>query len=108
MEPIRAEARGSFSFCPFGAESRPTPSAPLAAGRFCGVGIKRTPIEIVNAEVYNFDPKEGTVFFMFNPFGLKTMAKVLENIRQALISHPRKIRIAYYGPVYKDLLNAQG
>ena len=67
----------------------------------------RTPIEIVDSDAAVFEAKEGTVFFMFNPFGKRTMEKVIKNIRQSLLTNPRKIRIAYYCPAYKDLLDAQ-
>lgn len=69
--------------------------------------LNYTPIEIINTDVSTFDLKEGTVFFMFNPFGEKTLTKVIENIKKNLATNPRKIRIVYYYPVYKDLLNSQ-
>lgn len=64
-------------------------------------------VEIVHTDASVFDAKEGTVFFMFNPFGEKTFEKVIKNIRKSLVTNPRKIRIAYYCPVYKNLLDAQ-
>jgi cyclopropane fatty-acyl-phospholipid synthase-like methyltransferase len=67
----------------------------------------RTPVEIIDSDAIVFEAKEGTVFFMFNPFGKMTFEKVINNIRQSLLTNPRKIRIAYYCPAYKDLLNAQ-
>jgi len=67
----------------------------------------RAPVEIVDSDAAVFEAKEGTVFFMFNPFGKMTLEKVIKNIRQSLLANPRKIRIAYYCPAYKDLLDAQ-
>jgi len=67
----------------------------------------RTPIEIVDSDAAVFEAKEGTVFFMFNPFGEKTFEKVIKNIRKSLVTNPRKIRIAYYCPAYKNILDAQ-
>ena len=69
--------------------------------------LNRTPIEIIHGDACNLDVREGTVFFMFNPFGEKTFTKVMENIRQSLKSNPRKIRIAYYVPGCRNLLDAQ-
>ncbi len=65
-----------------------------------------TPVEIVDSDAAVFEAKEGTVFFMFNPFGKMTLEKVIKNIRQSLLTNPRKTHIAYYCPVYKDLLDA--
>lgn len=73
--------------------------------------LNNTPIEIINADVAALDIldiKEGTVFFMFDPFGEKTFTKVIENIKKSLVTNPRKVRIVYNNPVYKDLLNSQG
>ena len=43
------------------------------------------------------DVREGTVFFMFNPFGYKTVEKIINNIEESLKSNPRKIRVIYCG-----------
>ena len=69
--------------------------------------LSNTSIEIINTDASAFDVKEGTVFFMFNPFGEKTFTKVVENIKKSLVTNPRKIRIVYYCSVYKDLLDSQ-
>ncbi len=69
--------------------------------------LNNTPIEIINTDASAFDVKEGTVFFMFNPFGEKTFTKVIENIKKSLVTNPRKVSIVYYCPVYKDLLDSQ-
>lgn len=69
--------------------------------------IKRTPIEFVNFDVSNFDVKEGTIFFFFNPFGYETFNKVINNIKESLAVNPRKIRIVYYAPEYLVLLDNQ-
>ena len=59
--------------------------------------MKNTPVEIVNADVATFDMKEGTIFFMFNPFGINTQKRVLENIRSSLVVNPRQVRIICCG-----------
>jgi len=69
--------------------------------------LKNTPVEIINTDVVNFQPKEGTAFFMFNPFGEKTLEKVLKNIKDTLITNPRRIRIIYYSPAHRNLLDNQ-
>ena len=69
--------------------------------------LNNTPIEIINTNAIAFDIKEGTVFFMFNPFGKEAFTKVIGNIKKSLVTNPRKIRIVYYNSVYKDLLDSQ-
>lgn len=53
----------------------------------------RTPVELLNIDAASFDPKEGTVFFLFNPFGEKTLEAVLGNIKTSLKTNPRDIHI---------------
>jgi len=69
--------------------------------------LSNASIEIINTDASAFDVKEGTVFFMFNPFGAKTFTKVIENIKKSLVTNPRKIRIVYFCSEYKDLLDSQ-
>lgn len=69
--------------------------------------LNNTSVEIVNADVVNYDVSEGTVFFMFHPFGRQTFAKVVENIKASLVTHPRRIRIVYYSPALRDILESQ-
>jgi len=68
---------------------------------------KRAPIEIFHADSVNFNFEECTIFFLFNPFGYKTLAHVIENIKKTLASNPRKIRIIYYNPVHRQLLDKE-
>jgi predicted RNA methylase len=67
----------------------------------------KSPIEIFNIDASDFDLSEVTIFFMFNPFGSTILERVLNNIRQSLSVKPRCIRIIYYSPQYKALLDKQ-
>lgn len=51
--------------------------------------------EIVKADAALWDPSEGTVFFLFNPFGAATLQRFLANLRASVQTNPRRIRIAY-------------
>ncbi|NOZ61323.1 MAG: class I SAM-dependent methyltransferase [Calditrichaeota bacterium] len=64
---------------------------------------KKCPIEIVCGDASVMDYSEGTYFFMFNPFGEKTMSDVLLSIKNSLKSHPRQIRLIYYNAVHESL-----
>ena len=54
---------------------------------------KNTPVEIFNEDAASFDMREGSVFFLCDPFGKNTLAKVIQNIKKSLAADPRKIRI---------------
>jgi len=69
------------------------------------VRSRRAEITIVHGDAANFNIDEGTIFFMYDPFGYKTFARVIENIRCSLIARPRKAKIVYFDPRYLDLLN---
>ena len=71
------------------------------------VNINSTSIEVLHFDATAFDPKEGTIFYMFNPFEYKTMQHVLNNIKTSLITHPRDIRILYNNPKYGVVLDMQ-
>ena len=71
------------------------------------VRSRRAPLQFIYADAADFDPKEGTIFFMFNPFGASVLKRVLSNIKISLVSHPRKIRIVYYAPQCRALLDEQ-
>lgn len=54
-------------------------------------------VEIVEAPAQDreVDYSEGTLFFIFQPFGPKTMAMVQEQIRNTLSDNPREIKLVY-------------
>ncbi|MBI2441065.1 MAG: class I SAM-dependent methyltransferase [Lentisphaerae bacterium] len=65
------------------------------------------PIEIVGADAAAFDLSAGTVFFMFNPFGPRTLVRVLDNLKKTLMTHSRKVRVVYYSAAQRALLDSQ-
>lgn len=65
---------------------------------------RRSPIEIRCADVANADLSDGTVYFMFNPFGADTMRTVLDNIQRSLLDKPRPVRIIYLNPRVESLI----
>jgi hypothetical protein len=65
-----------------------------------------TPIEIIETDIAEAELSEGTVFYLFNPFGENTLRKVLSNILISLTTHPRRIRILYYNPLWGFLLDS--
>jgi predicted RNA methylase len=67
--------------------------------------LRNSPVEIVCADAAVFNMDEGTIFFMYNPFGYKTLRKVVANIKKSIEASPRKIRIVYYGLWHRHLLD---
>jgi precorrin-6B methylase 2 len=68
----------------------------------------KTEIEVIQADAAVYTITEGTVFFINNPFGYKTLLKVLDNIKKSILAYPRKVRIVYNGSQYQVLLEMSG
>lgn len=66
---------------------------------------RQAPVEIIVGDVWNFDCKDITVFFLYDPFGQRTMQDVLLRIHTSLLRNPRNVRIIYFDPKYVALLN---
>ena len=59
--------------------------------------VKKTKINIFHVDAVNFtDIDDVTIFIFFNPFGEKTLTKVIKNIENSLKVNPRAIHIAYF------------
>jgi peptidoglycan/xylan/chitin deacetylase (PgdA/CDA1 family)/glycosyltransferase involved in cell wall biosynthesis/predicted RNA methylase len=56
---------------------------------------RRAPIEIRNADAARAEMSEGTIFFMFNPFGEQTLHEVLANIENSRDLADSPVTIAY-------------
>jgi len=69
------------------------------------IRFRRAPVEILHGDAAQMDLGEGTIFFLYHPFGLKTFEKVIADIRNSLATNPRKIRIVYFNPVWSPLLD---
>jgi SAM-dependent methyltransferase len=70
--------------------------------------FSRAPVEFIHIDAVDFlCPDTATVFFLFNPFGEKTLAKVMENIKLSWQNNPRVIKIIYYAPACRKVLDQQ-
>jgi len=69
------------------------------------VRFARTSIEIRNADVAQSDLRDGTIYFMFNPFGEKTLRSVLRNIEDTHRGLEEQLRVIYVNPVYRHVLD---
>ena len=66
---------------------------------------KKAPIEIVCGDATTVDMSDGTIYFMFNPFGPETLRDTLENIRGSIAQNPRGIRVVYYHAKYQSVVD---
>jgi hypothetical protein len=69
---------------------------------------RKAPIEVRVGDAAMADYSEGTVFWLYNPFGARTLQAVLERIHRTLEGAPRTIRIAYVYPVHEEVLASCG
>jgi len=60
---------------------------------------RHAPIEIRIGDAVEADYSEGTIFWIYNPFGEQTMHVVLSRIGESLSRSPRRIQIVYVNPV---------
>ena len=69
---------------------------------------KKSPIEIICDDAARANMSDGTIYFLFNPFGPGTMRDFIRNVYTSLSSNPRAITIIYYNAVYESILEAEG
>jgi SAM-dependent methyltransferase len=81
--------------------------AAIAKANLSRLKISQAHVEILNCDSVNFNPTEGTIFFLYNPSGDRTVVKIIENIKNSLISYPRKIRIIFYYLAQRRWLESQ-
>jgi SAM-dependent methyltransferase len=62
-------------------------------------------IEIAERDASSFQFTDETILYLFNPFGADTLRNVLGNLAANLAASPRRVRIGYYNPVHRTLLD---
>lgn len=67
----------------------------------------KSPLEWIHTDVTDYDFSEGTVFYLYNPFGPKTLETVLQKIKTSLIRNPRRIRIVTLDQDWDSVLRSQ-
>ena len=71
------------------------------------VHARKANIEVRIADATCEDYSEGTIFWLFNPFGKAAINAMLDRIEESLKTCPRKIRIAYINPVHEDAFQSR-
>lgn len=67
---------------------------------------RKAEIGFICDDATKVDLSDGTIFYLFNPFGAETMKEVLVNIYYTLVKNPREIRIVYYNAVHEEILQS--
>lgn len=67
---------------------------------------RKSPIEIRQGDVAQADFTEGTIFFLFNPFGADTLRVVLERINNSRNGTNRKITFVYYKDLHANVFES--
>lgn len=65
-------------------------------------------VEIRCEDAVQTELSDGTIYFMFNPFGEVTMRAFLGNLERSLNIRPRRIKVVYYNPVFDEVLRSVG
>ena len=61
---------------------------------------------VVTADAISVDYDEGTAFWMYNPFGPRTVSAVLCRIKESLERRPREVRFCYVNPEAESAFHA--
>jgi len=66
--------------------------------------FRRSPIEIVSAPAQEFDYRDVSAIYLFNPFGAATMRRWLDRLASTRTRRSPPLRIAYALPRWDELL----
>jgi precorrin-6B methylase 2 len=69
---------------------------------------RRSDIVIVQGDAATADYHDGSVFWLYSPFGRRTLSAVLEHIRQSVEAAPRTVRFCYVFPDCENVFSASG
>lgn len=69
---------------------------------------RRAPIDIIMGDAADYPFDDETLVYLFNPFGAETMRAVLANLRHSLKRKPRRLRLCYYNPKHREVVQAAG
>jgi SAM-dependent methyltransferase len=64
---------------------------------------KRSSIKIITTDAEQFDFTIGSIYYLFHPFGPKTLKNVLNGMYIGLQRLPRPIKIVYVNPVHHNV-----
>ncbi len=56
---------------------------------------RQTQVEVIRGDACDYDFTDVTIVFMYEPFGWKTLKRVLANIEKSLRKNPRSVRVLF-------------
>lgn len=65
----------------------------------------RACVEVLATDAREWNPEELDVAFLFNPFGEKTLSKVVDNLCLLADRQHRAVRLLYHNPVHRRVLD---
>lgn len=69
---------------------------------------RKAPVDIICDDASRADMCEGTVYYMFNPFGADTLEDFLDHLWASIRENPRPVRICYGSPRHEEVFAACG
>lgn len=66
-----------------------------ARTNICKLHNRRSPVEIIRADAATADISDGTIYYMYNPFGAETLRAFLNNIQRSYKHEIEALRIIY-------------
>jgi precorrin-6B methylase 2 len=65
---------------------------------------RRAKALILRGKAEEFDYSQGTIIYMFHPFGPQTLSAVLSRLAEGLLKNRRDVRLVYVNPVHESVL----
>ncbi|HXJ03331.1 MAG TPA: class I SAM-dependent methyltransferase [Micropepsaceae bacterium] len=105
--PLCLFARRRVRRC-IGIEIDPT-VAEIAKTNAANLVGRRAEITVIHGDAASStDYQDGTVFWLYHPFGQRTLAAVLERVRKSVEASPRSVRFCYVTPDVEQAFSACG
>ena len=82
--------------------------AEIARGNAVKLVGRRSEIAIIQDDASTADYRDGTVFWLYHPFGQRTLAAVLERVHKSVEASPRAVRFCYVTPDVEQAFSACG
>lgn len=69
---------------------------------------RRSSITVFNCRAEEFDYRDATAIYLYNPFGATTLERMLARVADSIAENPRSGKIAYVNPEYEEVLSRGG
>jgi len=69
---------------------------------------RKTPILVNCEDAATADLSDGTIYYLYNPFGKETLQDFLANLKTSVSRAPRSVTLVYYNSVYESIMSESG